>query len=33
VVPDELVSDGHHLTGAGADVLTAKLARDALTRG
>lgn len=29
-VPDELVSDGHHLTGAGADVLTEKLARDAL---
>lgn len=29
-VPDDLVSDGHHLTGAGADVLTPKLARAAL---
>ncbi len=29
-VADELVADGHHLTGAGADVLTEKLARDAL---
>lgn len=29
-VPDEHVADGHHLTGAGADVLTEKLARDAL---
>jgi hypothetical protein len=31
-VPDELVADGHHLTGAGADVLTEKLARDALAQ-
>jgi hypothetical protein len=29
-VPDELIADGHHLTGPGADVLTEKLARDAL---
>ena len=29
-VPDELIGDGHHLTGAGADVLTERLARDAL---
>lgn len=29
-VPDELNADGHHLTGPGADVLTDRLARDAL---
>jgi hypothetical protein len=29
-VPDELVADGHHLTGPGADVVSEKLARDAL---
>ena len=29
-VPDGLIADGHHLTGAGADVLTHRLARDAL---
>lgn len=29
-VPDELSGDGHHLTGPGADALTARLTRDAL---
>ncbi|MDB5313869.1 MAG: hypothetical protein JWO38_8071 [Gemmataceae bacterium] len=29
-VPDDLIGDGHHLTGPGADVLTDRLARDAL---
>jgi hypothetical protein len=29
-LPDELIGDGHHLTGPGADAFTAKLASDAL---
>lgn len=29
-VPDELTVDGHHLTGRGADVYTARLTRDVL---
>lgn len=28
--PDDLIADGHHLTGSGADAFTAKLARHAL---
>jgi len=27
---DELLGDGHHLTGTGADAFTARLTRDAL---
>ena len=29
-LPDELIGDGHHLMGPGADAFTAKLTRDAL---
>ena len=29
-VPDDRIGDGHHLCGSGADILTAKLAKDAL---
>lgn len=29
-LPDDLIADGHHLTGAGADAFTERLVRDAL---
>lgn len=29
-LPDDLIADGHHLTGAGADAFTARLVRDAV---
>ncbi|MDY3558152.1 hypothetical protein R5W23_000960 [Gemmata sp. JC673] len=29
-LPDDLIADGHHLTGTGADVFTERLVRDAL---